>query len=74
MGEVGCHIILLLDLCKEKFLTGFFGCSQVSNPALSVLHNVPSVFKECGWMRMPSGDASDSMVFFQAGAINIKGP
>lgn len=74
MGEVGRHIILRLDLFKEKFLTGFFECIQVSNPALFVLHNVPSVLKKCGCMRMPSGDASDLMVFFQAGTINIKGP
>lgn len=66
-GEVGCHIIImLLDLFKERFLTLFFKCSRVSSPALFVLHNVPSVLTECGLMRMPSGDVSDLMVFFQS--------
>lgn len=73
-GRVGRHIILRLDLFKEKFLTGFFECIQVSNPALFVLHNVPSVLKGEMDSPMPSGDASDLMVFFQAGTINLKGP
>lgn len=65
-GEMGCHIIRLLDLFQEKFLTQFSKCSRVSGPALFVLYNVPSVLTECGLMRMPSGVVSDLMVFFQS--------
>lgn len=35
-------------------------------PALFVFHNAPSVLTECGLMRMPSGDVSDLMAFFQS--------
>lgn len=65
-GEVGCHIIMLLDLFKERFLRRFSKRSWVSSPALFVLHNASSVLTERSLMRMPSGDVSDLMVFFQS--------